>query len=328
MDTTSKNFHQMKQYDGFQEKNLFQKLWLKLTDGKAYKQYKSLLSEYRKAVFMHTFLQKGFVWNSDKILEVASKKSSLSFTHSGNAGDIIYALPTLKKIQQLVQKPINLYLKLDQPHELVAHLIHPLGSVMLNKNMAEMLIPLIKSQSYIQDCTVYDHQEIQIDLDDVRRAGLQLDRGSIARWYGYIFGINADLYKNWLQVKPNLNYTDTIVVARSQRYRSPFVDYSFLRNYQKLVFVGVQVEFEDIKLQIPNIEYLKVPNFLELAEVIAGCKFFIGNQSFPFSLAEALKVPRILETFFDTPNVIPEGENSYDFYFQEHFESLVKLLDK
>jgi hypothetical protein len=41
-----------------------------------------------------------------------------------------------------------------------------------------------------------------------------------------------------------------------------------------------------------------------------------------------LKVPRILEISFEVINVIPEGENGYDFFFQEHFESLVELLDK
>lgn len=316
----------MKHYESFQKKNKLQELWLKLIDVKAYKEYKAILKEYKKAVKINTFVNNGHALDINKIIEIADKITSLNFVHSGNAGDIIYALPTIKKIHQLIQKPVNLYLKLDQPHNLALHFKHPLGNVMLNQQMAEMLLPLLSSQSYLNICGIYSNQRIDIDLDQMRRAGLMLDRGSIARWYGYIFGINADLYQSWLQVKPNLNYVDKIVIARSQRYRSPFVDYSFLKNYPNLVFIGVQAEFEDIKLQLPNIEYSKVPNFLELTEIIAGCKFFIGNQSFPFSIAEALKVPRILETFFDTPNVIPEGENSYDFYFQEHFESLVKLI--
>ncbi|MVN21293.1 hypothetical protein [Mucilaginibacter arboris] len=316
----------MKHYESFQKKNKLQELWLKLNDVKAYKQYKFILKEYRKAVKLNKFVNDGHALDINKIIEIADKTTSLNFIHSGNAGDIVYALPTIKKIWQLVQKPVNLYLKLEQPHNLALHFKHPLGSVMLNERMAQMLLPLLSSQTYINICEIYSDQRIDIDLDQIRRAGLMLDRGSIARWYGYIFGINADLYKSWLEVKPNLNYSDTIIIARSQRYRSPFVDYSFLRNYSNLVFVGVKAEFEEMKLEIPNIRYFEATDFLQLAEIIAGCKFFIGNQSFPFSIAEGLKVPRILETFFDTPNVIPEGENSYDFYFQEHFETLVKLI--
>lgn len=316
----------MKHYGSFQEKNIVQKLWLKLIDVKAYKAYKAILKEYRKAVKINVFVSNGHALDINKITEIANKNPSINFIHSGNAGDIIYALPTIKKIHELVQKPVNLYLKLDQPHNLALNFKHPLGNVMLNQPMAAMLIPLLSPQSYLNNCGIYADQRIDIDLDQIRRAGLMLDRGSIARWYGYIFGINADLYKSWLEVKPNLDYSDTIVIARSQRYRSPFVEYSFINNYPNIAFVGIQAEFEEMKLEVPNIQYFKASNFLELAEVIAGCKFFIGNQSFPFSIAEGLKVPRILETFFDTPNVIPEGEKSYDFYFQEHFESLVELL--
>ena len=66
--------------------------------------------------------------------------------------------------------------------------------------------------------------------------------------------------------------------------------------------------------------------FLELAEIIKSCKLFIGNLSFGYALAEAIKVPRLLESQPDFPLVYPNGENAYDFYFQEHFELLFKKL--
>ena len=87
-------------------------------------------------------------------------------------------------------------------------------------------------------------------------------------------------------------------------------------------------EYERMKLSIPQLEYKKTDNFLSLASTIAGAKLFIGNQSFPYSLAEAIKVPRILESYYLSPNVIPEGENAYEFSFQPQFEFLVKKLLK
>ena len=87
-------------------------------------------------------------------------------------------------------------------------------------------------------------------------------------------------------------------------------------------------EFEEMKKQLPKLEYKPVANFLELASVIAGSKLFIGNQSFPFSLAEALKVRRVLEVFYQCPNVLVEGANGYDFCYQPQFEKIVSdLLD-
>ena len=60
--------------------------------------------------------------------------------------------------------------------------------------------------------------------------------------------------------------------------------------------------------------------------MISGGKLFIGNQSFPFSVAEGLKVVRLLEVYHRSPNVIPEGQHGYGFYFQKHFEDLVDTL--
>ena len=41
---------------------------------------------------------------------------------------------------------------------------------------------------------------------------------------------------------------------------------------------------------------------------------------FPYSVAEALKVPRLLEASPDFPCVIPSGQNAFDFFHQNHFE--------
>ena len=69
-----------------------------------------------------------------------------------------------------------------------------------------------------------------------------------------------------------------------------------------------------------------VGQFLEMAQIIQSCKFFLGNLSFGYTIAEGLKVPRLLEASPDFPLMYPYGKNAYDFYFQEHFENLFKLL--
>ena len=80
-----------------------------------------------------------------------------------------------------------------------------------------------------------------------------------------------------------------------------------------------------MKKMVPQIRHRPVKDFLEMASVIAGAKLFIGNQSFPFSLAEALKVNRLLEVHFQCPNVTVYGDKGFDFCFQPQFEELVKL---
>jgi len=318
--------------DQFRPLNKIEKIFLKYTNRPKYKQYKIKIIDYKvnakRSVKLNAFLESNEILNPDKIVDMATKHSQINMIHAGNAGDIIYALPTIKAISKLVNVPINLYLLLDQPHGLPINLIHPLGNVTLNQQMADLLIPLLNAQEYLNHCSCYKGEDIHIKLDQFRDIPMFLDKGNIIRWYNYITGVIPLVAEPWLKVSPRTDFSKKIVIARSGRYRNPHISYDFLNEYKDLCFIGVKSEYLDIRKHIPTIEFIEVKDFLEMAEIIAGAAFFIGNQSFPFSVAEALKVPRILETSFEAPNVIPDGEHGYDFYLQEHFEWMVKNLDK
>jgi hypothetical protein len=308
------------------KRNLFNKYWLKYTDRASYKTYKWELTNYRNTGLAEFLTGVNRLTNVNQIKDAANRNKKLNFNHSGNAGDIIYALPALKKIHETLQVPVNLYLRKDQPLDMGHIRKHPLGNVMLNDKVIEMLMPLISLQPYINYCGPLTDQAIDVDLDFFRAGIVPQDKGNIAHWCGYITGTNPELWKKWLFVEPNANFIGQVVIARSERYRNELIDYSFLKKYDNLKFIGVESEFNDIRKYIPNIEWVQVSDFLEMAGIIAGCKFFIGNQSFPYSIAEALKVPRILEVSLEVINVIPEGENGYDFLFQDHFETLAEAL--
>jgi hypothetical protein len=310
------------------KKNLISKLLLKYTNRPAYKQYKWELKNYAQDEVNNYFTGAARLNTQDKIVAICQTVPALNVVHSGNAGDVIYALPTIKKIYEVTGMPVNLYLKTGKPLVLSGYSSHPLGAVMLNQKMVDLLSPLIKSQNYIANCEVYNDQQIHVDLDFFRAKLFSLDNTNIARWCSYITGVTAELWKSWLTVNPDTSYANTIILARSERYRNSFIDYSFLKKYNNFVFIGVASEYEDMRKSIPELQWVQVNDFLQLAKIIAGCKLFIGNQSFPFSLAEALKVPRILEIYYHTANVITEGPNAHDFFFQEHLESLVAELSK
>jgi hypothetical protein len=261
------------------------------------------------------------------IKAIAAENGKLNFVHTGNAGDVIFALPVLKKLHDIVKEPLNLLLKINEPMRLSGGFVHPLNNVMLNQATVDFLKPLMLAQPYINSCEVYIDEHIDINLSLFRQAGIRQDRGNIARWNFYTTGVTANLSEKWLFVEPDTKYNNSVVVARSQRYNNPIIDHSFLAKYPDVVFLGVKAEYENMKKLVPNIKWVPVKNFLEMAQIIAGSKFFIGNQSFPFSLAEGLKAPRILETYHAAPNVIIEGADGYDFYFQSHFEAIVSELN-
>jgi len=106
------------------------------------------------------------------------------------------------------------------------------------------------------------------------------------RWYFHLTGCFPDLSTNYLEVEHHFKFKDYLVIMRSLRRQ----------------------------------------NHLELAMIIKNSKLFIGNLSFGYALAEALKVPRLLESGPNFPLVYPNGNHAYDFYFQNHFEDLVKKL--
>ncbi|WP_374948753.1 hypothetical protein [Mucilaginibacter sp.] len=309
------------------KKNILSRLYLKYTDKHGYNLYKQQLVNAKYSRFEASLKSNSPIIGAQKFKEFASVNQSIDFNHSGSAGDIIYALATLKRIWEITSAPLNLYLKLNRPLTISPYMVHPLGSVMLNDKMVQMIIPLIQAQPYINYCSVNNDVQVDVDLDLFRSGLIPQDRGNIARWCGYTTGINPKLYQNWLTVTPDETYGDHIIIARSERYRNKMIDYSFLTRYNKIVFIGVKQEFADMQKAIPHLQWMQVTNFLQMAEIIAGCKFFIGNQSFPYSVAEALKVKRILEVCTDVINVVPEGEFGYDFMFQDHFESLVQELD-
>ena len=293
----------------FKKLNKLEKLLLKLRDREEYNNYKFLLR----------------LQNVPLPRFETPVGDDVHFKHSGHAGDIIYALPAANSLAK--NKNIHFHLNSNQESN-NRSLSHPLGSVMLTEKIVDFIHPLLLHQPQIKTCDIYNDQQIDYDLDGFRQYPFNYKIGHIARWYFLTYGINADLGKPWLRAPADTTMNDTIVIARSRRYRNPGIDYSFLNQYSKLVFVGLEEEYLDMKKMLPKVQYRPVKNFLELASVIAGCRFFIGNQSFPFSLAEGLKVKRILEVYHQSPNVIVEGENGYDFCYQPQFEKLVADLFK
>ncbi len=248
---------------------------------------------------------------------------SVSFKHSGNAGDLIYALPAIRHLAR--GRHVSLEVGLDVPIS-NKHLVHPLGKVMFNQAMYDRMAPLLQRQDYIQELRVHEGGPVDVDLDVIRRAPLPHDRLGISRWYSYFLGIAPDLSQPWLTVEPDPATKATVLLARSQRYRNEKLDFRFLADLPDLAFVGLREEYDDLRRQLPGLTWLQVDDFHQLARLIAGCKLFIGNQSLPFALAEGLKVPRILELYPLSPNVVPTGGVAFDILFQRQFEHVVRTL--
>lgn len=271
----------------------------------------------------------------------------LKYKMSTPAGDCISMLPAIKKAYEKTGRKAIIYQRLNMIGVGHSDSIHPFKddteqAICMPESIFNMMRPLLIAQDYIEDYIIYNGQEVDYDFDRIRLESFtNQPHGSINRWLFYAYpDLACDLSKEWLSVSEcvgktelysiKLSKTDKICVNFSERYRNRFIHYFFLKRYEsQLIFAGLPEEHERFcKEWGLNIPLLKVNDFLELAAAIKSCRFFMGNQSMCFQIAEALKVPRILETFHLMPNVIPIGEKAFDFYHQQALEYYFTELNK
>ncbi|MFC7444500.1 hypothetical protein [Mesoflavibacter profundi] len=295
------------------------KFWYKITNNKSkYLEVKHAKREQKKRATLNPEVLKTLKQFKDNI----DSKTEINLSHSGHLGDLIYALPIIKELSKT--KICNLIVKVNQPYN-GQYFKHPSGNIMISERSFNMLLPLLKEQSYLNSVTVYTNQTIDVDLDFFRALPISNQFHSF-RWYYHLVGKQADMTLPYLDVKPHNTITDKIVIVRTFRARNVFIDYSFLKHYDNLLFLGTKDEYEDLKQSVPNLEFYDVKDFLELAQIIKSCKFYLSNQTFAYAIAEGLKVPRLLEAYPDYPVMFPTTTNGADFYFQEHFEAYFKTM--
>jgi len=257
----------------------------------------------------------------------------INFRHSGFVSDIIYSLPAIREACNMNNDSANLLLRtgVDNPQKDKPGYQH--NPFLLIKEEVDMLRPLLESQDYIQGVEVYDGDatKVNVDLDLFRKQPLNYGAGSIPRYYFSMMGISTNLEQPWLTVKDTDKSEDMVIVSRSLVHHNNSVDWSVLNNYSKetFVFLGGDVEYQELKKKVPSLIHHKSKNYLETAELIQGSKLFIGNQCNEFSIAEGLKKKRMLEVCNYLPNVLPSGGENYDIHYTQLLEFLLdKHLEK
>jgi hypothetical protein len=182
---------------------------------------------------------------------------------------------------------------------------------------------------YEQAAKYYEDEKI-IDLDKHHLFPIGLPNGNIFRWNFYMYpDMACDLSKPWMDIElDEFIPENAIVVNRTFRSRNESISYKFMKKYSdRIYFVGTDDEYDNF-CEMFDLKIFRIytDDHLQLAKVIRACSFFIGNQSLCFSLAEAMKIPRVLEVCDYLPNVIPCGEHAYDFRFQGPLEYYVNSL--
>lgn len=238
------------------------------------------------------------------------------FYHSGDLGDIIYSLPTIKKLGGgcLVLSPDYSGMKVR---------------CTMTYEKAMNIKELLSETDFITQVTYHHVKPIDIDYDlnSVRQGFIDWGAGKLSeeeieelrekklvKMYEEKFNISNTDIRPYLNLSKKIIYEKyPIIINRTDRYQNPaFPWLNILRDFrERILFVGSEQEHQEFCKSFSKVEYANTPSHLILAQVIKGSKLFIGNQSFPYSIAESLKHNCIQETALNVPNCKYERHNSY-----------------
>lgn len=261
-----------------------------------------------------------------------------SFLHDGSIGDIWASLPSIQGYYKKTGRKAKYYLTNGQAAIYYEGAVHPtkgedgITQVMLNKDMINMIIPLLKSQEYIEDAAIHNDEMIDIDMNRIRQTFVNMPHGLLSMWYVIVYpDLEFNLADQFLFIKDSEKdlAKGKIIISRTERYQNPNIDYSFLKEYEdKIVFSGTKKERNLFCMQFDlDIPRLEIKDFYELAQAVNQSNGLISNQTMIFQLAEGLHTPRAVELCSFAPNVIPIGEKAYYFYAQGALELYFHMMN-
>lgn len=171
----------------------------------------------------------------------------MNYKHSGDFGDLVYFLPTMK------YQPGDLYIS----QSLFTR------QALTPENFAPIL-PLLLSQRYVWSVKEWKGEEA-IDCDLWRKN--YKDEQLAETQANYLKTPLGYVNNRWLNIQPKK--VAKTVVNRTLRYNGKFPIESVDSN---AIFVGLEFEHRRYEKEFGKIDYYPTKDLYELAKVISGCE--------------------------------------------------------
>ena len=268
----------------------------------------------------------------------------IRFLCSGRLGDFVHQLYSVKRICEERGEKAHIVVGGDEIRE-ASNFSKP------TPEAVEDLKELLYLQDYIQEIEAYSGQ----DLNSFDYSPGKYDECPLlwkACWtaiHNEFFNFrNEYSYGPWIKVDPNPTMKDKIVIHRSRKTNphgypdrcTDIIDWDHLIQNNDCVFIGFETCQYDLFVQeispesASRIEFIVYESILEFFQTIAGAKLFIGNQSSPLAMAQALDVPRLGE-LSNGDSVHYVGEERYfprmnwvsDVHFPWVIEGISKIVN-
>jgi len=224
-----------------------------------------------------------------------------TFKHRGGFGDLILGLPTVLALGG--------------------------GTFYLYDKQREQLGELLDRQPYLHvqsiPFDVWQLLEVTHNLDKFR----EVSEVSVARMHLKAFNVDFDLTKPWLfNVEPLKVAKVVIHDTGEQRTPGHTVNWELLRPYVKeCVFIGYKNDYDDfVKNRGLPVSWYQTETLYDVARIIAGANLMVGNQSAPYTIAEGLKIPVVVDLYIGKPQYPFHPYHGYVGLCQEIFRRHVE----
>jgi hypothetical protein len=240
-----------------------------------------------------------------------------TFKHSGDIGDIIYGLVTIKRLGGG-----TLYLDTTGGKGDRACGIQCLnGRTKFNKNGYDFLYPLIKAQPYITDVKEWNGENVDYNLNDYR---IKFNDGTCKTSNiidNQLDAFNLPLYtdhnESWLTVDNIMAVSREVVINRTARYHSNYSWYFVRKNKiaETAIFLGHPKEHEYFEYTFDiSLPYCQTKNALEVAKILKNSKCLIANESAILAIAIGLgTIPIIQEVYPRTASCVFKNKTNMNY---------------
>jgi len=222
------------------------------------------------------------------------------FFHSGELGDVIYGLPTVKAMGG------GAMCLDDDPAVKTMH-----G---MTRERYDAIQPLLDAQPYVSDVQWSPPAVSRpyVNLNRFRTLRFDLCHENLADLYLKTEGLPTSLRDGPWLAAPKTRH-ESVVIARSARYHNDdFPWHKVMDAYgRNAVFVGTPAEHAAFVQQFGSVPYAHTPDLLVAASIINAADLFIGNQSCPLAIAHGLGKKVLIEVCSYCPNCIFKREGEY-----------------
>ena len=243
----------------------------------------------------------------------------VNFVSGGQVGDLIHTMFVVKNICNVYNLKANIFIS-DGSYR-----INRSGNFTfdLPKTFNDLYF-LIKNQSYVNNFSILprDFKDPYINLNDWRdHIEYTKVNGVFSKCWtdiltdAYNLKLDNSDYTKWLDVDDDTFTIGKTLIHRSLHRHNRDFDWNKYLDYidgDILFITSNEKEWDIFPYKRDNIKLYLRNTIFDMAKSIKSCKYFIGNQSSPFSIACALDVERLVELDYGSQNFYINERNYFN----------------